>query len=106
MASKKKPLSKNRLLVASMAVFIAVCSFKIVSTQMEVSAKQYELEQLEKSIEQQQKINEELKISWSRERTIRARSSVESRLNSTGMVTRTNIFILTARPAELTFYKI
>lgn len=60
MASKKKPLSKNRLLVASMAVFIAVCSFKIVSTQMEVSAKQYELEQLEKSIEQQQKINEEL----------------------------------------------
>ena len=53
MASKKKPLSKNRLLVASMAVFIAVCSFKIVSTQMEVSAKQYELEQLEK-------INEEL----------------------------------------------
>ena len=57
MASKKKPLSKNRLLVASMAVFIAVCSFKIVSTQMEVSA---ELEQLEKSIEQQQKINEEL----------------------------------------------
>ena len=43
MASKKKPLSKNRLLVASMAVFIAVCSFKIVSTQMEVSAKQYEL---------------------------------------------------------------
>ena len=62
MASKKKPLSKNRLLVASMAVFIAVCSFKIVSTQMEVSAKQYELEQLEKSIEQQQKINEELEI--------------------------------------------
>ena len=60
MASKKKPLSKNRLLVASMAVFIAVCSFKIVSTQMEVYAKQYELEQLEKSIEQQQKINEEL----------------------------------------------
>ena len=60
MTSKKKPLSKNRLLVASMAVFIAVCSFKIVSTQMEVSAKQYELEQLEKSIEQQQKINEEL----------------------------------------------
>ena len=43
MASKKKPLSKNRLLVASMAVFIAVCSFKIVSTQMEVSAKQYEV---------------------------------------------------------------
>ena len=41
MASKKKPLSKNRLLVASMAAFIAVCSFKIVSTQMEVSAKQY-----------------------------------------------------------------
>ena len=100
MASKKKPLSKNRLLVASMAVFIAVCSFKIVSTQMEVSAKQYELEQLEKNIEQQQK------ISWSRERTIRARSSAESRLNSTDMVIRTNIFISTARPAEFTFYKI
>ena len=105
MASKKKPLSKNRLLVASMAVFIAVCSFKIVSTQMEVSAKQYELEQLEKSIEQQQKINEELENQLE-QGTIRARSSVESRLNSTGMVTRTNIFILTARPAELTFYKI
>ena len=29
MASKKKPLSKNRLLVASMAVFIAVCSLRL-----------------------------------------------------------------------------
>lgn len=106
MASKKKPLSKNRLLVASMAVFIAVCSFKIVSTQMEVSAKQYELEQLEKVSNSSRRSTRNWKISWSRERTIRARSSVESRLNSTGMVTRTNIFILTARPAELTFYKI
>ena len=50
MASKKKPLSKNRLLVASMAVFIAVCSFKIVSTQMEVSAKINE--ELENQLEQ------------------------------------------------------
>lgn len=45
---------------AALVVFVAVCSFKIVGTQMEVSAKQYQLQQLEESIQQQQKLNDEL----------------------------------------------
>ena len=53
-------LGKNRLLLAAMIVFVAFCSFKIVGTQMEVSEKQYQLQQLEQSIEEQQKLNEEL----------------------------------------------
>ena len=57
---KRKKHSKNRLLLAAMIVFVAFCSFKIVGTQMEVSEKQYQLQQLEQSIEEQQKLNEEL----------------------------------------------
>lgn len=57
---KKKKTSANRLLVIAMAVFIGVCSFKIAGTQMEISEKEYQLQQLESSIEQQQEINEEL----------------------------------------------
>lgn len=60
MAAKKKKRSKNHLLLVAMIVFVAVCSFKIVGTQMEVSAKQYKLQQLEQSIQEQQKLNEEL----------------------------------------------
>ena len=52
MVTKRKKHSKNRLLLAAMIVFVAFCSFKIVGTQMEVSEKQYQLEQ--------QKLNEEL----------------------------------------------
>ncbi len=57
---KKKKHNNNRLLVIAMAVFVGVCSFKIVGTQMKISEKQYELEQLEKSIEEQEKVNQEL----------------------------------------------
>lgn len=60
MVTKRKKHSKNRLLLAAMIVFVAFCSFKIVGTQMEVSEKQYQLQQLEQSIEEQQKLNEEL----------------------------------------------
>ena len=60
MVTKRKKHSKNRLLLAAMIVFVAFCSFKIVGTQMEVSEKQYQLQQLEHSIEEQQKLNEEL----------------------------------------------
>ena len=60
MVTKRKKHSKIRLLLAAMIVFVAFCSFKIVGTQMEVSEKQYQLQQLEQSIEEQQKLNEEL----------------------------------------------
>lgn len=60
MVTKRKKHSKNRLLLAAMIVFVAFCSFKIVGTQMEVSEKQYQLQQLEQSIEEHQKLNEEL----------------------------------------------
>lgn len=59
-AKKKKKRSSNRLLVMAMAVFVGVCSFKIVGTQIKISEKEYELKQLEQSIEEQQKMNQEL----------------------------------------------
>ena len=58
MAAKRKKHSTNRLLVIAMAVFVGICSFKIVGTQMKISEKQYQLKQLEQSIEEQQKINQ------------------------------------------------
>lgn len=60
MVTKKKKHSKNRLLLAAMIVFVAFCSFKIVGTQMEVSEKQYQLQQIEKDIEEQRKVNDDL----------------------------------------------
>ena len=48
MAAKRKKHSTNRLLVIAMAVFVGICSFKIVGTQMKISEKQYQLNQLEK----------------------------------------------------------
>ena len=52
MAAKRKKHSTNRLLVIAMAVFVGICSFKIVGTQMKISEKQYQLKQLEQSIEE------------------------------------------------------
>ncbi len=59
-AKKRKKHNNNRLLVMAMAVFVGICSFKIVGTQIKISEKQYELEQLQKNIEEQQKVNQEL----------------------------------------------
>ena len=56
----KKKQSSNRLLVIAMAIFVGVCSFKIVGTQLKISEKQYQLDQLEESIKEQTKINEDL----------------------------------------------
>ena len=55
--SKKK---KTQHKPSSGHVFVGICSFKIVGTQMKISEKQYQLKQLEQSIEEQQKINQEL----------------------------------------------
>ena len=57
---KKKKQSSNRLLVIAMAVFVGVCSFKIVGTQLKISEKQYQLEQLERRVDEQKKVNAEL----------------------------------------------
>ena len=59
-AKKKKKPSTNRLLVIVMAVFVGICSFKIAGTQMEISEKEYQLQQLENSIKQQEELNKEL----------------------------------------------
>lgn len=58
--SKKKKTQHKPSSGLAMAVFVGICSFKIVGTQMKISEKQYQLKQLEQSIEEQQKINQEL----------------------------------------------
>ena len=90
MVTKRKKHSKNRLLLAAMIVFVAFCSFKIVGTQMEVSEKQYQLQQLEQS----------WKTSWKRERPTRPRSLAKPLMSSTGMAIRTSTSTLTARQAK------
>ena len=91
MVTKRKKHSKNRLLLAAMIVFVAFCSFKIVGTQMEVSEKQYQLQQLEQSIEEQQKLNEELENQLEKGKPL---------MSSTGMAIRTSTSTLTARQAK------
>lgn len=57
---KRKKQSSNRLLVIAMAVFVGICSFKIVGTQLKISEKQYQLDQLNQDIEEQTKLNDDL----------------------------------------------
>ena len=89
MVTKRKKHSKNRLLLAAMIVFVAFCSFKIVGTQMEVSEKQYQLQQLEQSSEEQQKRKEELE-----------NLLAKPLMSSMGMAIRTSTSTLTARQAK------
>ncbi len=58
--TKKKRRNNNHLLVFAMALFVGICSFKIVGTQIKISEKEYQLRQLEQSIEEQQQKNQEL----------------------------------------------
>lgn len=101
--SKKKKHSTNRLLVIAMAVFVGICSFKIVGTQMKISEKQYQLKQLEQSIEEQQKINQELENQLEKARPIRTKRSEKRHSSSMDMGIRMSISTSTVRQAEQIF---
>lgn len=57
---KKKENRTDRLLSGMLICFVVFCAAKIVSLQVEISHRQYELEQLEEEIKEQEELNEEI----------------------------------------------